>query len=76
MVSRSFRGIYYFCFRGRSVVQAGRQRESIVPAYLTLVSRLAFSSAPKLKATRFTEKSVDFERNTRRYIPEYDNYSK
>jgi hypothetical protein len=37
----------------------------------TLYSCVAYSSAPKLEATCFSETSVDFQRTTRRYILEY-----
>jgi hypothetical protein len=41
-----------------------------LPPAVSLVSGLAFSSILKLEATCPSETSVDFERNTRRYIPE------
>jgi hypothetical protein len=39
------------------------------PAF-TLVSCLAYSSTLKMEAICFSETSVDFQRNTQRYIPE------
>jgi hypothetical protein len=47
-----------------------KQRELLFANCLMLVSCLAYSSAPKMKATYFSETSIDFERITRRYITE------
>jgi hypothetical protein len=42
----------------------------VLPPPFTLVSCVAYSSTLKMKATCFPETSVDFQRTTRRYIPE------
>jgi hypothetical protein len=39
--------------------------------FFTLVSCSAYSSTLKMGATCFSETSVDFQRTTRHYIPEY-----
>jgi hypothetical protein len=46
------------------------QRALCLPHAFTLVSCLACSSTLKMKATRSSQTSVDFQRTTRRYIPE------
>jgi hypothetical protein len=43
----------------------------IWPPAFTPVSCLAYSSTLKIEATCSSEASVDFQRTTRRYIPEY-----
>jgi hypothetical protein len=42
----------------------------LLATYFTLVSRLAYSSTLKMEATCSSVTSVDFQRATRRYIPE------
>jgi hypothetical protein len=42
-----------------------------LPPTFTLVSILAYSYNLKIEAIRSSETSVDFQRTTRRYIPEY-----
>jgi hypothetical protein len=46
-----------------------KQGTSLLPAF-TLVSCLAYSSILKMDATCSSEASVEFQRTTRRYIPE------
>jgi hypothetical protein len=41
-----------------------------VATCFALVSFLAYSLSPEIEATGISETSVDFERTTRRYIPE------
>jgi hypothetical protein len=41
-----------------------------LPVCLMLVSFLAYSSTLKMEVTYFSKISVDFQRTTRRYIPE------
>jgi hypothetical protein len=45
------------------------QRLCLPPAF-TLVSCSAYSSTLKMEAVYYSETSVDFQRTTRRYIPE------
>jgi hypothetical protein len=56
--------------QSRSISQARNQRESRWQAELCLISCLAYASNLKIEATCSSETSVDFERTTRRYIPE------
>jgi hypothetical protein len=51
------------------ILLQGRKISCFPPAY-TLVSCLAYSSTLKMKATCSSETSVDFQRITRRYIPD------
>jgi hypothetical protein len=66
-VNRRFGGTCGFHLQGRRLSQA----ELSLPPAFTLVSCLAYSSTLKMEATSSSEKSVDFERTTRRYIPEH-----
>jgi hypothetical protein len=48
----------------------GAEQETSVKAGDKLVSWSAYSSTLKIEATCFSETSVDFQRTTRRHIPE------
>jgi hypothetical protein len=50
--------------------QATNQEEALLPACFVLVSCKAYSSALKMEAIYFSVTLVDFQRTTRRYIPE------
>jgi hypothetical protein len=65
-VNRRFGGTCHHNIQGQRISQAGNQR--LLSA--TMVYCLAFSSTLKMEATCSSETSVDFQRTTRRYIPE------
>jgi hypothetical protein len=68
-VNWRFGETYRLYFQGRKISQA----RNIFNCF-TLDSSLAYSSDLKMEATCSSETSVDFQRTTRRYIPE-DNFS-
>jgi hypothetical protein len=53
-----------------SLKAGGKQSLVWLPPAFTLVSYLAYSSTLKMEATCSSETSEDFQRTTRRYIPE------
>jgi hypothetical protein len=71
-VNRCFWGIYRLHLQGQRISRARYQRESSsgLPPAFTLVSCSAYSSTLKMEAIYFSETSVDFQRTTRRYIPQ------
>jgi hypothetical protein len=65
-----------FCLLGYNPAQSVQnqptfRRNTSPPSSFTLVSCLAYSSTLKLEATRSSETSADFQRATRRYIPQH-----
>jgi hypothetical protein len=61
--------------QNRRISRSGKGRESkwqteLLPPTFTLVSHSAYSSILKTEATCSSETSLDFQRTTRRFIPE------
>jgi hypothetical protein len=56
--------------QGRRVSQKINLSEALLATCLTLLYRLTYSSTVKMEAICSSETSVDFQRTTRRYIPE------
>jgi hypothetical protein len=56
---------------GEEAKEETSMKQDFLVAYLILVSCLAYFSILKMEATCSSEKSVYFQRTTRRYIPEY-----
>jgi hypothetical protein len=67
-VNRRFGGTYRLHLQGGRISQA-RNHLCFPPAFI-LVSCFAYFSTLKMEATCASETSVDFQRTTRRYIPE------
>jgi hypothetical protein len=63
-VNRRFRGMYRLHLQGQGISQARNQHKSRWQA--------AYSSTLKMEAIYSSEMSVDFQQNTRRYIPEHN----
>jgi hypothetical protein len=75
-VDRRFGGTCCLHLQSQGISQTGKQSESwwhawlYLPLAFTLVSCLAYSSNHKMEAACSSETSVDFQRISRRYIPE------
>jgi hypothetical protein len=75
-VNRRFGGPYRLHLQGRRISRARYQSESrwqaslCLPPAFTLVSCSAYSPTLKMEAICSSEMSVNFQRTTRRYIPE------
>jgi hypothetical protein len=74
-LNRRFGGARRLYFQGRRKSQPRDQhkdgsKQSLLAAYFMLVSRLPHFWTLKMEATCSSKSSVDFQRTTRRYIPE------
>jgi hypothetical protein len=71
-VNRSFGGTCRLHLQGLRISQERNQRESglCLPPAFTLVSCLAYSSTLETEETCSSKMSVDFQRATRRYVPQ------
>jgi hypothetical protein len=69
-VNRRFGGKYLLHLQGRRISRARTSVKAVIATCFYAGSCLAYSSTLKMVAICSSETSVDFQRSTRRYIPE------
>jgi hypothetical protein len=72
-VNRRFEGTCRLHLEGQRINQARKHSEEGTKQSFTVLYFLAYSSTLKMESIRSSETLVDFQRNTRSYIPEGRN---